>query len=1352
MNNEQKKAVTHGDGPLLIVAGAGTGKTTVITKRLAYLIENGFIRTDEILALTFTDKAAGEMEERIDKLLPYGYLDLWISTFHSFCQRILKEYGMEIGLSPDFKLLDETGGWILIRKHFDKFNLSHYRPLGRPTKFIKVLLKHFGRLKDEAISPEEYLAYSEKLFLNADSADFIKRSVSTNNIEDEVIGSERERIKEVAEAYHTYQQLLLNDGALDFGDLILFTLKLLDSRPVVLNRLREKFKYILVDEFQDTNWAQFELIKKLGAPKNNITVVGDDDQCLPGNSKIKTQFGEKNICDIKQGELIATAVGKGYISYAPVSKIIKNKKKVRLVNLKTEGGHHLEVTDNHKLFSLIPAVDDGKYFYVYLMHRQGLGWRLGVTADLAVRLRLERSADKILGIKTCKTDEEARYYETLYSLKYNIPTVCFKEREGTVIKGEWLSKLYEEIDTEKNAARLANDLNIDLTSHHFLLGGVNRGEKLRIKISLEMCYRAYKSKYAISYFLQKPLVSHVLILETSDKLVIKKLQQAGYTLKKGRKNCYRLRIQDQDLSRLGKTALYIREITGGIIENSFKAGKTHIHTKKSLVMPAKNVLVGHYIPVLTKKGIIYDRVIKKTINDERNIAVYDLEVKPTHNFIANGVVVHNSIYKFRGASVANILAFKEHYPESQEVFLKENYRSTQNILDMAYNFIQLNNPDRLEWKLKDSKLSKKLIATTKDDGVIEYLECQDADDEARTVVKKIRELLKNGKIESLNDVAILVRSNDAASFFISALSDAELDYQFVAARGLFTKPVVMDVVSYLKLLDNYHESPALFRVLSSPYVNIPAEDIVTLTHLARRKSWSLFEAISSYHGKAVLSKKTKEALFKLTMLIAKHSELAKTRSPHALLIQILIDLGISKYLDEKPSYENYQKQWQLNQLFKEMASFSSRENGARLRDFMEYLVFLLESGEEGTLPSLGDEGPEAVTIMTIHSAKGLEFKYVFIPQLVDRRFPTIERRDAIEIPDALVRERLPEGDVHLEEERRLFYVACTRARRGLFFTSARDYGGVTAKKPSRFLYEIGLIKGELKKKSVTKLIIPPADTDDRKVGKKVGAWHPPLPKELSFSQFKAFETCPWQYRYAHLLKIPVKGRATFSFGHSMHSTLLAVFNLARIRERGGASLFDGPANKKKLKELVSWDDVIKLYEKNWQDDWFDSIGEKDEYKKEGITELKSFYDKEGEESNLPSALEENFRVKIGAWAVKGRIDRIDVFDNTVEIIDYKTGKTKEISKLTPDDKLQLMLYELALASNPSFKGKTFKLSYYFLATTTKVSFEADEKELKKTHGKLIALCEKIHASDFTATPSKHVCASCDYRDICPFRA
>jgi DNA helicase-2/ATP-dependent DNA helicase PcrA len=178
LNEAQKLAVTHDQGPLLIVAGAGTGKTMAITSKIAWLVMEKGIKPEEILALTFTDKAAAEMEERVDRLLPLGYNELWISTFHSFAERILKEHGLEIGLANDFKLLNTTAQWLLVRNNLQRFKLDHYRPLGNPTKFVHALLKLFSRAKDENVSAEDYMKFTDELISRQDDLDFLARQIS----------------------------------------------------------------------------------------------------------------------------------------------------------------------------------------------------------------------------------------------------------------------------------------------------------------------------------------------------------------------------------------------------------------------------------------------------------------------------------------------------------------------------------------------------------------------------------------------------------------------------------------------------------------------------------------------------------------------------------------------------------------------------------------------------------------------------------------------------------------------------------------------------------------------------------------------------------------------------------------------------------------------------------------------------------------------------------------------------------------------------------------------------------------------------------------------------------------------
>ena len=221
LNVAQKKAVTHKTGPLLIIAGAGTGKTAVITRRIAYIIEQKWAKPSEILALTFTEKAAAEMEQRVDELTPYGYTDMWISTFHAFGDRFLRDWAIDLGLPANFKVLTATEQAIFLRQNIFAFDLYYFRPIADPLSHIQELLTHFSRLKDELIAPSEYLAWAQET----------RYKIQDTNSEEIV---EAEKALELAKAYQRYQELMIQSGNLDFGDQIFLTYKLLKENKKVL--------------------------------------------------------------------------------------------------------------------------------------------------------------------------------------------------------------------------------------------------------------------------------------------------------------------------------------------------------------------------------------------------------------------------------------------------------------------------------------------------------------------------------------------------------------------------------------------------------------------------------------------------------------------------------------------------------------------------------------------------------------------------------------------------------------------------------------------------------------------------------------------------------------------------------------------------------------------------------------------------------------------------------------------------------------------------------------------------------------------------------------------------------------
>jgi len=1018
LNPEQKEAVTYKQGPFLIIAGAGTGKTTVITKRLAWLILSGKAKPEEILAVTFTEKAAQEMEERVDQLLPYGYLDLWISTFHSFCEKVLRENALEIGLPSDFKLLDESAQVLLIRRNFSRFSLDYYRPLGNPFRFIQALVKHFSRAKDELITPEEYLNYVKELELNKDSA-----------LSDKMASEEIKKLKEVAEAYSTYQKLLQEEGALDFGDLINYTIELFRKRPAVLEKYRNQFKYILVDEFQDTNLAQYELLKILAAPRNNLTVVADDDQ---------------------------------------------------------------------------------------------------------------------------------------------------------------------------------------------------------------------------------------------------------------------------------------------------------------------------------------------------------------------------AVFLWRGASYNNVFQFRKDYPKTKITVLIKNYRSYQNILDLAYKFIQQNNPYRLEFQISKinngsllkEKISKHLQAVRKGEGTIEVIRANSHEEEVEEVVRKIAEIKgKNPKL-SWNDFAILSRANRSLEPFSKTLDYGGIPYQFLACSGLFSKPVILDILAYLKLLDNYHESSSVYRVLVSPIFrnSLSNKDLVILSNASYKNAWSFFETLERSASIKGISKDGLSAINKFLGLVENHSTLARREPVGKIIFRFLKESGYIKFLEEEASKDNIRAQEDINyinQFIRRVERFEKENPDSSVRNFIESIDQIIEAGDFGAInPEF--EGPESVKLLTIHGAKGLEFKYVFAVDLVEGRFPTPSRGDIIPLPDKLIKEIIPQGDTHLQEERRLFYVALTRAKDGLFLCWAKDYGGKRFKKPSRFLYELNLEKrGESKETTKEKKVKVPAFvrfSDNRRQKLK----H--IPKKFSFTQLIDFATCPLQYKYRYLLNIPTAGRPTYSFGRTIHDTLAEFGRLYLKSSKKQTSLF-GKSKNSSRNNFPTLEDLLCLYEKTWIDEWYDSKEQKQAYYKKGKEILSKFYDDFRKNSPQIVAIEQNFTFSLKEFTplektsseklrtrkknklfkggleqssdfltgfiFKGRIDRVDKIGKGFEIIDYKTGKATQLNLSSVKE--QLMIYYLALSSSPFSNFRPVeKLTSYYLEDGEVVSFDPLNEEIERFKQKLITRIEEILKSDFPPTPGYH-CQFCDYRHICQYR-
>ena len=271
LNPEQRRAVEHGEGPLLVVAGAGTGKTRVITERIRALLEaDASLAGENILALTFTDKAANEMKYRVRKAVGERGEGVWLSTFHKFClEKVLRE------TIPESQILDEIDHWILLRRNLAELKLVRFRRLAEPGEFLTDFVKFFSRCQDELVTPRDFAAHVEGLRRSFEAR---KRAMEPDAraIEQEVV----EQREELARVYDTSERLLRARNLLTFGALLLRAVEVLRQEAGLRERLQEQYRYILVDEFQDTNIAQLELLRLLAGEQRNIVAVGDDDQAI----------------------------------------------------------------------------------------------------------------------------------------------------------------------------------------------------------------------------------------------------------------------------------------------------------------------------------------------------------------------------------------------------------------------------------------------------------------------------------------------------------------------------------------------------------------------------------------------------------------------------------------------------------------------------------------------------------------------------------------------------------------------------------------------------------------------------------------------------------------------------------------------------------------------------------------------------------------------------------------------------------------------------------------------------------------------------------------------------------------
>lgn len=952
LNPIQSQATLNTEGPTLILAGAGSGKTRVLTYKIAYLISEKKVAPENILAVTFTNKAAGEMKDRIKKLLftnsqPKTHnSEPIMGTFHSICARLLRRDGKLIGLSPSFTIYDENDALDAVKEAMATLSIS-------PQKTSPSAIRHtISGAKNEMISSLEYPQYAQGFFQET-----------------------------AAKVYIEYQNILRRNQALDFDDLLLETIKLFKTIPQALAHYQNQFKYILVDEYQDTNTAQYTLIKMLASRFRNICVVGDASQCLLPNTLISTPSGEKPIKDLKPDDLIIAAAGRGKTFNCQVQNLKVSKYNGKIFNIKTKSGKTIKATPNHILFARLNRTTTS--YYVYLMYRQDKGYRIGIAKGvrtpelnrpeigLLVRSNQE-SADKMWVLKVCKTRSDANFWEHWFVVTYGIPSMVFSTGgRKMLITQEQINELFRTIDTKENVKKIFSDFHLfEEYPHHHPKGVASQISPNRQLVHLTL----FSDKRASG---TSPWSGHRVSINTSDKSIEQRLKKLGHYTREGNKNTWRIETCYWDYEKALNLAEKIATDAGGL---TIAHSAFIVDNKKFLYTPVSHLRESMEIGVLENNQIVVDEISSVEIEDYQG-DVYDLNIANLHNYIANGIVVHNSIYGFRGADFRNIVNFKNDYKEAKVFNLEQNYRSTQVILDAAKSIISENRSHPI----------LKLWTQKKEGSKIRLYEARSEVDEANFIIQTV----KKSPLTPLSSYAVLYRTNAQSRAIEEAFLKSGVPYILVGGLKFYERKEIKDVLCYLRLINHPEDSVCLKRV----------------------------------------EKIGKGRLQKFLELRAEVSPNLENYSTLELLDLILQKTGYLAYLDDgtdqgKSRIENV----------KELRSVA--EEFPNLVEFLEN-VSLIQNDQMPSKkdPRFQDIG-NAVTLMTIHASKGLEFPTVFLVGLEEGLFP---------------HSRALLNSNELEEERRLAYVAITRAKSDLYLTYTRSrlyFGQRSNSLVSRFIASI----------------------------------------------------------------------------------------------------------------------------------------------------------------------------------------------------------------------------------------------------------------------------------------------------------
>ncbi len=983
LNPEQLKAVTGPRESSLVLAGAGSGKTRVLTTRIAWLIQSGQVTPGGILAVTFTNKAAKEMLTRLSTMMPINTRGMWVGTFHGLCNRLLRAHHRDANLPQTFQILDSADQQSAIKRLMKTLNIDDEKFKPREMAWFINSAKEQGLRAAKVEAPDA----------------FTRRQVAL---------------------YQAYEEQCQREGVTDFAELLLRCYELLNKNTALLDHYRARFQYILVDEFQDTNRLQYQWIQLLAGRNAAVLGVGDDDQCLVAGSKISMADGSVRAIErVRIGDEVLSCFGAKRFKPTAVMHVHTRRKSTELITVTLASGKKITSTPEHTHFAGYLLGETPQTFFTYLMHKRDVGYRLGTSQVYTngqkkpmvgfKQRSLQEHADALWVIGTHDSENAARAEEMLVSLQYGLPTLPFvprkgKGKNGLVHDAGWIAHVFATLDTEAAARRLLANRHLDIAEPHHV--PMSRDANRR-NINITLCGDG-RGKSSL----------HRIAVMGNDAAGAKALMKLGLSVRpaKADSGSWRYETSFGDFAKVYAVAKQIHGMLGGVIK--LRAG---IHTTPLPFVRAGAIRQGMAM-VDGNGGLDFVADVKRLPKQVR--AVYDLDIAGTHNYIANGIVTHNSIYGFRGAEAANMRDFQRDFARGNVIKLEQNYRSQGNILDAANAVIE-HNKDRIGKNLWTDEGRGEPLRI--------YAAASDID-EAQFVVDEVRALHREGK--ALAEMALLYRSNAQSRVLEHALFSAGVAYRVYGGLRFFERLEVKHALAYLRLAGNPNDDGAFSRVVNFPPRGIGARSVELVQELATRYNVSLYEAALNGIAQNTISGRSAAAIGTFLRVV----EGLKAASEANLSLAELVEETLTKsgmnshYENEREGADRLEN---LAELVSACAQFEEAYEGddTALTGFLTHAS--LEAGDHEASAS-----DDALQLMTVHAAKGLEFDHVFVGGLEEGLFP---------------HENSLTDRAGIEEERRLMYVAITRARKRLYLSYAGQrmlHGQIRYGIVSRFLDEI----------------------------------------------------------------------------------------------------------------------------------------------------------------------------------------------------------------------------------------------------------------------------------------------------------